>query len=33
MNEALDRWLSYRDEIAIVCGITRNGDNPAASAA
>jgi len=33
MNEALDRWLSYRDEVAAVCGITRNDDNSAASAA
>src|SRR4029434_1388382 len=33
MNEALDRWLSYRDEVAVVCGIAPNGDNSAASAA
>ena len=25
MNEALDRWLSYRDEVAAMCGIERNG--------
>ena len=33
MNEALDRWLSYRDEIAVICGIAHNSNESAASAA
>ena len=33
MNEALDHWLSYRDEVAAMCGLARNGNESAASAA
>jgi pyrroloquinoline quinone (PQQ) biosynthesis protein C len=33
MNEALDRWLSYRDEVAAMCGIERNVNDSSASAA
>ena len=33
MNEALDHWLSYRDEVAASCGIARDSNDSAASAA
>lgn len=33
MNEALDHWLSYRDEVAVTCGIARDSNDSAASAA
>jgi pyrroloquinoline quinone (PQQ) biosynthesis protein C len=33
MNEALERWLSYRDDVAAVCGIVRDRNDSAASAA
>jgi pyrroloquinoline-quinone synthase len=33
MHEALDHWLSYRDQVAAICEITRGGDESAASAA
>jgi pyrroloquinoline quinone (PQQ) biosynthesis protein C len=33
MNEALDHWLLYRDEVAAICGVTRSSHDPAASAA
>ena len=33
MNEALDHWLSYRDQVAAICGVTRAGTQSAASAA
>lgn len=29
MEEALDHWLNYRDAVAAVCGIERNGYDPA----
>jgi hypothetical protein len=25
MNEALESWLAYRDEVAVVCGVVRSG--------
>ena len=33
MNEALERWLAYRDEVAAVCGVKRNGNRCSATAA
>jgi hypothetical protein len=33
MNEALERWLAYRDEVASMCGIVRDHNDSAASAA
>ena len=33
MNEALERWLAYRDEVASMCGIARDHNDSAASAA
>jgi hypothetical protein len=33
MNEALERWLAYRDEVAFMCGIARDHNDSAASAA
>jgi pyrroloquinoline quinone (PQQ) biosynthesis protein C len=33
MNEALERWLAYRDEVAAVCGLERNGCRRSATAA
>lgn len=33
MKEALDHWLLYRDEVAGMCGIVRNGKDFTASAA
>jgi pyrroloquinoline quinone (PQQ) biosynthesis protein C len=33
MNEALDYWLAYRDEVAATCGIARDYNNTSASAA
>jgi hypothetical protein len=33
MNEALDRWLLYRDEVAAMCGIERNVSDSSVSAA
>jgi pyrroloquinoline quinone (PQQ) biosynthesis protein C len=33
MNEALDHWLLYRDEVAAMCGVSRTGNDCATSAA
>ena len=33
MNEALDRWLLYRDEVAAMCGIERSVSDSSVSAA
>jgi pyrroloquinoline-quinone synthase len=33
MNEALDHWLSYRDQVAAICEVTRDASQSAASAA
>jgi pyrroloquinoline-quinone synthase len=33
MNEALDHWLLYRDEVAAMCGVTRIANDSATSAA
>ena len=33
MDEALERWLSYRDEVAAVCGIARHGNDSRVTAA
>jgi uncharacterized protein (UPF0261 family) len=33
MNEALDHWLLYRDEVAAMCGIERNISDSSVSAA
>jgi pyrroloquinoline-quinone synthase len=33
MNEALERWLAYRDEVAAVCGLERNRCRRSATAA
>ncbi len=32
MHDALEHWLSYRDEVAAVCGIARNGARSASAA-
>ena len=33
LNEALERWLAYRDEVAAVCGIVRDSNGRSATAA
>jgi uncharacterized protein (UPF0261 family) len=33
MNEALDHWLLYRDEVAAMCGVARTANDSATSAA
>jgi pyrroloquinoline-quinone synthase len=33
MNEAVEHWLSYRDEVAAACGITRSLNDSSATAA
>jgi pyrroloquinoline quinone (PQQ) biosynthesis protein C len=33
MNEALDHWILYRDEVAAMCGVARTANDSATSAA